>query len=140
MALLNVRRFRPEILAVPDNSSTRNDLVLSRAFWFLWGMPMALGVSAIFWSLGRPYLLAVAFTWAGLACVVNAKRCGRFHCHITGPLYLGLGLVSGLTGLGILNVEWNWIGLIFATGTLIAYLAEFTGWRYVRRRPGDGAA
>ena len=41
--------------------------------------------------------------------------------------------------MGILNVEWNWIGLIFATGTFITYLPEFTGWRYVRRRPGDGA-
>ena len=74
---------------------------------------MALGVVGILWSIGRPYLLTIAFTWAGFACVANAKRCGRFHCHITGPLYLGLGLVSGLTGVGLLNINWNWIGMIF---------------------------
>ena len=22
---------------------------------------------------------------AGISCVINAKRCGRFHCHFTGP-------------------------------------------------------
>ena len=101
---------------------------------------MALGVVGILWSIGRPYLLTIAFTWAGFACVANAKRCGRFHCHITGPLYLGLGLVSGLTGVGLLNINWNWIGMIFAIGTFIAYLPEFIGWRYVRRRSGNGAA
>ncbi len=122
------------------NMSPRNDLVLSRASWLLWGIPLALGVTGILWSLGRPYLITIAFTWAGLACVVNAMRCGRFHCYVTGPLYLGLGLVSGLTGLGILNIEWIWIGMVFVIGTFIAYLPEFVGRRYVRRRSGDDAA
>ncbi len=115
-----------------DGPAVRNDLVLSRASWLLWGIPMALGAFAILWPFARPFLLTAAFMWAGFACVVNAKRCGRFHCHITGPLYLGLGLVSALIGLGVLNIDWRWIGVVFALGTGIAYLPEFAGWQYVR--------
>ena len=116
-----------------DQPATDRDLVLSWASWLLWGIPMALGVTAIYWSIGRPYLLTLAFMWAGIACVVNVKRCGRFHCHITGPLYLGLALLSGLNGLGILNIDWRWIGVMFAIGTCIAYIPEFVGWQYVRQ-------
>ena len=93
--------------------------------WILWGIPMALGVAAFFWPSGRAVLLIVAFSWAGLACVVNARRCGRFHCHVTGPLYLGLAVLSGLTGFGVINLEWYWIAIGFALGTALAYLPEF---------------
>jgi hypothetical protein len=54
-----------------------------------------------------------------------------------GPLYLALGLTSGLIGYGVLNLQWRWIAIIFAVGTCIAYAPEFIGLRYVRRRPND---
>ena len=94
---------------------------------------MALGILAIFWPLGRPYLVTTAFLWAGLGCVVNARRCGRFHCHVTGPLYLGLGVASALIGLGVIQMTWIWVAGIFAVGTAAAYLPEFLGWRYLRK-------
>lgn len=97
-------------------------------------IPMALGFIAVFWPDGRAQLLTLAFLWAGVSCVVNAKRCGRFHCHLTGPLYLGLALMSGLIGLGLLNIDWGWISATFATGTALAYIPEFIGWKYVRPR------
>jgi len=97
---------------------------------------MVLGGTAIFWAEARAYLLSVAFTWAGLACVVNAKRCGRFHCHFTGPLYLALGTTSTLIGFGVLDMEWVWIGVLFVLGTVAAFVPEFVGRRYMR----DGSA
>lgn len=126
-------------MPVADDPNTRNDLVLSWASWLLWGIPMALGAAAILWPFGRAILLTIAFTWAGTACVVNARRCGRFHCHITGPLYLGLGLLSAMIGLKSLTVDWRLVGVIFALGTAIAYLPEFVGWRYVKRGSHDDA-
>ena len=120
--------------------NARNDLVLSRASWSLWGIPVVLGSSAIFVTAARPYLLLIAFTWAGVACIVNARRCGRFHCHITGPLYLALGLTSGLVGYGVLDLQWRWVALIFAAGTCIAYIPEFIGLRYVKNHRKETAA
>lgn len=117
-----------------DLPGMRNDLVLSRASSFLWGIPIALGILAMSWPAGRPYLLTTAFLWAGLGCVVNAGRCGRFHCHLTGPLYLVLGVMSALIGLGVLDLAWSWIAAVFALGTFIAYIPEFFGWKYVRRQ------
>jgi len=59
---------------------------------------------------------------------------GRLHYHLTGLRYLGLGLMSGLIGLGVLNGDWRGIGVVFAIGTPLAYLPEFIGWKYVRPR------
>src|SRR3989442_15948432 len=36
----------------------------------------------------------LAFTVMGIACVVNAVRCGRVHCYFTGPFLLLLAAAS----------------------------------------------
>ncbi len=53
-----------------------------------------------------------AFTVGGVACLVNARRCGRLHCFYTGPVYVVAALASLLYGLGILPFGqhgWDWI-------------------------------
>jgi hypothetical protein len=37
--------------------------------------------------------------------------------------------------LGALNLAWQWVAVIFAAGTGLAYLPEFMGWRYIGGRP-----
>jgi len=63
------------------------------------------------------------FTVGGVACLVNARRCGRLHCFYTGPVYILAALASLLYGLGILPLGkhgWNWILGVAAVLSLIA--------------------
>jgi hypothetical protein len=52
---------------------------------------------------------------------------------VTGPLYLALGVVSALKGLGVLSWSWLWVGGLFVAGTLVAYAPELWGKSYTRR-------
>jgi hypothetical protein len=65
--------------------------------------------------------------------VLNARRCGRTHCHVTGPLYLGLAALSALIGFGVLDWGWHIVGIAAAVGTGIAFVPELIGPRYLER-------
>jgi hypothetical protein len=51
-----------------------------------WGMPAALLIisPAQYFVIVWPTLL----TFMGVACLLNARRCGRIHCYFTGPFFL----------------------------------------------------
>ena len=53
--------------------------------WFLPAMALIVGS---YWQRGRLLLWIPAFLVMGVACLVNAARCGRVHCYVTGPLSL----------------------------------------------------
>jgi hypothetical protein len=100
------------------------DLLGSRwAVWLLWVGPWLLVVIGGFTgNLVRTVLWTAGFTAAGVACLVNARRCGRRHCFYTGPLYLLVALASLLYGLQILPLGgggWNWIVGIAVAGSLV---------------------
>src|SRR5215472_11237119 len=68
----------------------------------------------------RTVVWVVALTIMGAACIVNALRCGRVHCYITGPFFLLMALAALSYGLGILHLGrngWNLLGLITLIGT-----------------------
>jgi len=73
-------------------------------FW--WGLPVGLGVSMNFSHLPLPETAsawAVALAWMGTGCLLNALRCGRRHCFISGPvLWLG-AIAAALVAVGILS-------------------------------------
>ncbi|MBU6442850.1 MAG: hypothetical protein KGR48_02975 [Alphaproteobacteria bacterium] len=62
------------------------------------------------------------------ACFINAMRCGRLHCYLTGPLFLLGGLASLFYGLGLLPLGkpgWGIIGYTLLAGVvLLTYLPE----------------
>jgi hypothetical protein len=63
-----------------------------------------------------PALLALM----GVACLLNARRCGRIHCYVTGPFFLILALVALLHGLDIfaLGVKGWWVlSTVFVIGS-----------------------
>ncbi len=37
--------------------------------------------------------------------VVNARRCGRLHCYITGPVYLLAAIYVALAAVGIVPIR-----------------------------------
>ncbi len=115
----------------PTVSCSGRDLVASRAALWLWGLPGVLLLVGMVWEDVRGPLWVVAFLVGGVACVANAARCGRTHCYLTGPLYLGLSMMSALISLHVLPWSWWWVGAAGVVGTVVAYVPEFVGRRYV---------
>ncbi len=88
----------------------------------------------------RPLLWSVGLAAAGVLCILNAARCGRLHCHITGPLFLLGSLLTVLNASGVITVSWNLLGIAIVAGVAVAYAPELIVGRYVRRtQPPTGA-
>lgn len=113
-----------------------NDMVGNNIAWLLWGVPLVLFVVGAFWPVGRVGLWIPAFVVAGGACLVNAARCGRLHCYVTGPLYLLGAAATGLTALGYVPVTYRQIAIAMFVGTLLAYVPERVRGKYAHSK-GD---
>lgn len=92
---------------MPLESAKARDWVrqpLEIIFW--WVIPLALGMSTNFWHqpLARTGLVwALALAWMGTGCILNALRCRRRHCFISGPVLLLGAIATGLVPLGVLS-------------------------------------
>ena len=60
----------------------------------------------------RTVVWTVALATMGVACIVNALRCGRVHCYLTGPFFLLMALIALSYGLGILHLGGNGLNLL----------------------------
>lgn len=90
-----------------DDTSRPSALMLK------YGIPLLALISSQWW-LG--YLtdntLVIALVWAGglmvmgLGCVSNARRCGRVHCHFTGPYMLLFAIAFLIYGSDIYRPAW----------------------------------
>jgi len=91
----------------------------------------------------RTVVWTVALATMGVACIVNALRCGRVHCYLTGPFFLLMALIAVSHGLGILRLGgngWNALGLITLIGTIALWcLPEMFLGRYRRGRADNGS-
>jgi len=81
----------------------------------------------------------VAFLIMGVACVANARRCGRVHCYFTGPLFLVASVLSALHGWSVIDLgprAWDLIGYGTFGLALVLYFAPEAVWgRYYRKHP-----
>lgn len=108
------------------------------AFALGWGLPGLGLVAAMFLdSSAKAILWSAALVWMGIACLANAARCRRMHCHFTGPFFLLMALLSLLHGFGIVRLGpqgWTWIGLtVGGGGAVLWWVSEhvwgkFAGW------------
>ena len=112
------------------------DLVESRLALLLWGIPLALIICGGFWEKGRVWLWVPALVVAGLACLVNAARCGRLHCYFTGVLYLLGAAAAILRGIGFLSISWNWLAGGLVAGTVLAFVPELMRGKYTGGHSG----
>ena len=73
----------------------------------------------------------------GVACIVNALRCGRVHCYLTGPFFLLMALIALSYGLGFLHLRgngWNLLGLMTLIGVIALWcLPEMILGKYRKR-------
>jgi hypothetical protein len=90
----------------------------------------------------RALVWTVALAIMGTACIVNALRCGRVHCYVTGPFFFLMALVALSYGLGVLHLGgngWNLLGLMTLIGAIaLWFLPEMLLGKYRTGRVGDG--
>jgi hypothetical protein len=95
-----------------------------------WWLPHAALVAGLLVVVeARTVIWIAALAWMGVACILNARRCGRTHCRFTGPYYLvmiipvlGLGNVpAGLSG-------WLVLGAIIILGGKKIWWATERAW------------
>ena len=115
-----------------------------RVFFLYWLPALAIvGAGAQAISTGwRTAVWTVGLATMGVACIVNALRCGRVHCYLTGPFFLLMALAALSYGLGILRLRgngWNLLGLITLVGAIALWcLPEMFFGKY-RKGPGGNA-
>lgn len=79
------------------------------------------GAASVNFAL-RTAIWVAALSAMGVACVVNARRCGRVHCYATGPFFLIMAGVTLLYGLGLVPLGargWSWISLAVLVGAVV---------------------
>lgn len=115
-----------------------SDLAASaRTFAVFWGIPMyAAVVATVLHHPSSTLVWAGALLWAGGACALNAYRCRRLHCYITGPLFLLAGAATVLSGFDIVSLPGRWILIAVVAGTCVAYSVELAFGKKYAGQPG----
>ena len=122
-----------------DCSPGSRDLTCGGVGILIWIVPIVvLGITAGFGGFYAAVSWPPLLAFMGIACLVNAYRCGRRHCYFTGPYFLLLALLSLLYGLGWLPLGskgWQWFSSALLVGTCILLcVPEWLLGRYVTRR------
>lgn len=111
----------------PDTTTCKSRDILSSpwralAVFCVPAVAIVVAGSSAFSSRWRTIVWSIALGTMGAACTVNAVRCGRVHCYITGPFFSVMALTTLLYGLGILPLGqsgWNLIGLTILVGGIV---------------------
>ena len=85
-----------------------------------WGIPVVLLIISPvrYFVIVWPTLL----TFMGVACLLNARSCGRIHFYVTGPFFLLLAGVGLLYGLGVLPLGvtgWSTLSVALVIGSAV---------------------
>ena len=97
-----------------------------------WWIPKITILAALFAPVPvRAAVWTIALIWMGVACILNARRCGRTHCRYTGPYYLAmiapvLVLASGMVAADFHG--WLTLALLILTGGWIIWWATERMW------------
>jgi hypothetical protein len=93
----------PKGSGTPQKDWARKPIAAS----LLWCVPIALGAAAgLLLSSSRivAAVWVVALSWMGIGCLLNARRCHRLHCFISGPVLLLGAVAAGLLAAGGINL------------------------------------
>lgn len=108
----SLRIWGPPVLVILAGSTLRN----------VPGLPAV--VSGLLWSTG--------ICWSGVSCLLNALRCGRFHCSVLAVAHPLLALLAAAVTFHLVPLAWNTFWLIaFLPVTVASFIPEFFGVMYV---------
>lgn len=123
---------------MPDNASN-DHAAQPLPFLWSWGLPLIVLISTNFMTGIVPFpaivaIMASAFFWMGLACLLNSRRCRRRHCYYSGPIFIVGGIAILLVGYELVSLGRD--GLIIVVGAtlslaLLTYLSEPIFGKYV---------
>ena len=91
--------------AVLSECCDAKDLVRQKTGILLWCVPTIALVAGLSLATLRPWIWIPAFLIMGVGCLVNASRCGRLHCYITGPIFLLAAIYVGLSTMSIVPIS-----------------------------------
>ncbi len=102
-----------------------------------WCLPLGIGVASNFFTTSARATALVwmaSFLWMGAGCILNARRCHRLHCYISGPAFcLGAAalalFVAGVELLGRHSLN-NIVGITLCV-TLLSFLPEMIWRKYI---------
>lgn len=130
----------PQSTEKPLPKRFTTDWIYRRESFALWWLPSsALLISALIGTRIQAVTWPLLLTYMGVACLLNARRCGRVHCFFTGPFFLLLALVALLHGSGILSLGqrgWSLLTATFVVG--FATLFFVPEWFLGRYRSSHG--
>jgi len=78
-----------------------------------WWLPKSAIIAGLFAAVPlRAAVWTVALLWMGVACILNARRCGRTHCRYTGPYYLAMILPVLVLTFDLISASiYTWLAL-----------------------------
>lgn len=101
-------------------------------YGIVWGVPIAAIAAALFLDVyWRMIIWTGALLWMGLACILNARRCGRTHCKFTGPFYAAMVipvLALGNTMYASSIFAWMALGAFIVFGSKVIWWATERAW------------
>ncbi len=126
--LRKLRRDRDQVSNTNDLATRSADLLRSPVSAFLWWcLPLALGVLAQ--PLGLPYratasVWTLSFAWMATGCFLNARRCHRIHCLISGPAFLAGAVGAGMLAMGAFGTNSHALSYVISS-TFAVVMASF---------------
>lgn len=118
---------------MPAQNCETSDLAHGWSAVLLWGVPVIALVVGSYFPRVRLALWIPAFLVMGVACLVNARRCGRVHCFVTGPVsLLAIGYVV-LAQFHTLPMNAGYFLDSVLAISVLAYLIEIPLGRYRQR-------
>ena len=112
--------------------SSHDWLASPRMSLLAWWFPKAAVLAGLFVPVPiRATLWLAALTWMGLACILNASRCGRTHCRYTGPFYLAMTAPTFVLGFGVASVSllgWFMLACVILLGGKLLWWATERAW------------
>ena len=91
-----------------------------------WGLPIALAASAGLLHLpsrAGAGVCAVAFAWMATGCLLNARRCHRVRCYISGPVLLLGTIFAALVAADVVDFGPRTFGNAVSAILLLALLS-----------------
>jgi hypothetical protein len=119
-------------MSAETDTSTRDWLRSPRTSLFAWWVPhVAIVASLLAPAPVRAAIWTIALVWMGMACILNARRCGRTHCRYTGPYYFAtiapvLLLAAGIGSVGFYG--WLILGILILAGSRVIWWATEHAW------------
>jgi hypothetical protein len=112
--------------------TSRDWLGSTRANLLAWWIPQVAIFASLFVPVrARAVTWIIALIWMGVACILNAQRCGRTHCRYTGPYYLVMIVPVLAIGAGIVSAgfyEWVALGVLIIAGSKLIWWTTERAW------------